>query len=162
MAARVPAEASGQAGESPAKAPQGSRYRPVRFHAKGGLGEVHVAEDTELNREVALKRIQDRHVQDATSRRSFLREAEITAKLERPGIVPVHGLVHDANGDPCYAMRFIQGETLDDAIKQFHEADKPGRDPGERSLALRNLLSRFIAVCNTIAYAHSRSIVHRD
>jgi serine/threonine protein kinase/Flp pilus assembly protein TadD len=138
------------------------RYRPIRFHAKGGLGEVHVAEDTELHREVALKRIQSPLSRDGSSRRCFLREAEITARLEHPGIVPVHGLVHDADGQPCYAMRFIPGESLGDAIKQFYEADNSDRDPGERAVALRQLLTRFIAVCNTLAYAHSRGIIHRD
>ena len=50
-----------------------------------------------------------------------------------PGIVPVHGLGAYADGRPYYAMRFIKGDSLKDAIIRFHEADKPGRDPGERS-----------------------------
>jgi serine/threonine-protein kinase len=140
----------------------GTRYRSLRFHARGGLGEVLVAHDDELHREVALKRIQERYVHDRASRRRFLREAEITAGLEHPGVVPVHGLIHDADGSPCYAMRFIQGDTLQQAIQRFHEAEKPGRDVRERGLILRQLLGRFIAVCNTVAYAHSRGIVHRD
>jgi serine/threonine-protein kinase len=141
----------------------GQRYRPLRFHKGGGIGEVFVAQDAELAREVALKRLQPRHQHESAARREFLREAEITARLEHPGVVPVHGLVQDETGQPCYAMRFIQGESLDAAIQRFHEADKePKRDPGERSLALRELLNRFIAVCNTIAYAHSRGVLHRD
>jgi serine/threonine protein kinase len=164
----TPPPVSGQetVGNDPGKsAPVGAglRYRAVRFHAKGGLGEVFIAQDAELGREVALKRIQERHRGGGSSRRDFLREAEITARLEHPGVVPVHGLVQDETGQPCYAMRFIQGESLDAAIKRFHEADKaPKRDPGERSLALRELLNRFIAVCNTISYAHSRGVLHRD
>jgi tetratricopeptide (TPR) repeat protein/tRNA A-37 threonylcarbamoyl transferase component Bud32 len=141
----------------------GPRYRQLSRHAQGGLGEVWKAQDEELHREVALKRIRGEYRRDAESRRSFLREAEITAKLEHPGVVPVHGLVQDADGQPCYAMRFIRGTTLQDAIEQFHAADRqPRREPGERSLALRDLLNRFIAVCNTIAYAHSRGVLHRD
>jgi serine/threonine-protein kinase len=140
-----------------------TRYRPQSFHAKGGLGEVWRAEDEELHREVALKRIQERHRSNTESLRRFVREAEITAKLQHPGVVPVHGLGRDADGRLCYAMRFVEGGTLDDALKRFHEADRqPGRDPGERSLSLRELLNRFIAVCNTVAYAHSRGILHRD
>jgi serine/threonine protein kinase len=137
-------------------------YRTVRFHARGGLGEVFVVEDAQLQREVALKRLQGKHVQDAMLCQRFLREAEITGRLEHPGVVPVYGLVRDEQGRCCYVMRFIQGETLHDASKRFHQADRTGRDPGERSLVLRKLLNRFLAVCNTVAYAHSRGILHRD
>jgi serine/threonine-protein kinase len=59
-------------------------------------------------------------------------------------------------------MRFIKGDNLKEAIRRFHEAEKPGRDPGERSLALRDLLRRFVDVCNAVAYAHSRGVLHRD
>jgi serine/threonine protein kinase len=152
-----------QLDEAVASPPVGLRYQTVAAHKKGGLGEVLVADDTELHRKVALKRMRLDRYHDTSSRREFLREAEITARLEHPGIVPVHGLVHDADGQPYYAMRFIEGETLSDAIKRFHEADaNPGRDAGERSLALRELLNRFIGVCNTVAYAHSRGVLHRD
>jgi serine/threonine protein kinase/tetratricopeptide (TPR) repeat protein len=141
----------------------GGSYKIVRLHARGGLGEVHVAQDEILHREVALKRIRQEYRDDSASRREFLREAEITARLEHPGIVPVHALMQDETGEPSYAMRFIQGESLDAAIKRFHEGDQnPKRDPGERSLALRELLNRYVAVCNTIAYAHSRGVLHRD
>ena len=138
-------------------------YRPLAFHARGGLGEVFRAEDEELHRVVALKRIQTRHQDNPDSRRRFLVEAEITGQLEHPGIVPVYGLVDDADGKLCYAMRFVKGQTLDEALQFFHQADKNARrNPGERGLAMRELLNRFIAVCNTVAYAHNRGILHRD
>src|SRR5262249_15034798 len=139
-----------------------SRYRPLRWHAKGGLGEVLVALDQEINREVALKRIQACLADDAQNRARLLLEAEITGRLEHPGVVPVYGLGLYPNGQPYYAMRFIQGDSLKDVIRQFHEADRPGRDPGEHSLAFRALLRRFIDVCNAVAYAHSRGVLHRD
>jgi serine/threonine-protein kinase len=135
----------------------GSRYRPLHFHARGGLGEVHVAEDTELQRHVAFKRIQARHVDDPDCRRRFLLEAEVTGRLEHPGIVPVYGLVQDAEGRPGYAMRFVEGESLKAAIDRFHKPKPPPPAP-----TLRQLLNRFVAVCNAVAYAHSRGIVHRD
>jgi eukaryotic-like serine/threonine-protein kinase len=138
------------------------RFRVVRPHAKGGLGEVFVANDGELNREVALKEIQDRHADHPESRTRFLLEAEITGALEHPGIVPVYGLGKYPDGRPFYAMRFIRGDSLQDAVRRFHEADKPTRDPGERALALRGLLRRFIDVCHAVAYAHSRGVIHRD
>ena len=137
-------------------------FRVLRLHAKGGLGQVSVALDEELHREVALKEIQDRHADDAESRARFVLEAEITGGLEHPGIVPVYGLGHHDDGRPFYAMRFIRGDSLKQAIERFHRAEVPGRDPGERTLALRELLGRFLDVCNAIAYAHSRGVLHRD
>ena len=76
----------------------GLRFRVLRPHARGGLGAVFVALDTELHREVALKQILDRHADDPNSRQRFLIEAEITGGLEHPGIVPVYGLGHYAGG----------------------------------------------------------------
>ena len=91
-----------------------------------------------------------------------MREAEITGRLEHPGIVPVYGLGRDSDGRPYYAMRFIEGKTLKEAIQQFHKAEGPGRDPGERILALRKLLRHFLDVCDAVGYAHSRGVLHRD
>src|SRR5262249_8632531 len=130
---------------------------------------------------VALKRIQPRQVNHEESRRRFLREAEVTAQLEHPGIVPVHGLVHDADGQPSYAMRFVQGESLKDACDRYHgsastpptEPDalaragspslaRPAQSQAQRRLAFRQLLNHFVATCNAVAYAHSKGIIHRD
>src|SRR5579864_4974972 len=138
------------------------RYRVVRPHARGGLGEVFVAVDQELNREVALKEILKRFANDSQSRGRFLLEAEITGGLEHPGIVPVYGLGCYADGRPFYAMRFIQGDTMKAVIERFHDADGVSCDPGERSLSLRQLLRRFVDVCNAIAFAHNRGVLHRD
>jgi eukaryotic-like serine/threonine-protein kinase len=78
----------------------GQRFRILRPHARGGLGEVFVAVDSELHREVALKQILEKHADDPTSRERFIAEAEITGALEHPGIVPVYGLGADARGGP--------------------------------------------------------------
>jgi eukaryotic-like serine/threonine-protein kinase len=109
----------------------GRRFRVLRPHARGGLGAVFVALDGELNREVALEQILDHHADDPTSRQWFLVEAEITGGLEDPGIVPVYGLGTYDGGRPYYAMRFIRGDSLKEAIEEFH---RPGRDanPGRR------------------------------
>jgi serine/threonine protein kinase len=148
--------------ERPSRNGSGLRYRILRPHARGGLGEVFVAMDQELHREVALKEIKEERAHDTVSRNRFLLEAEITGGLEHPGIVPVYGLGQYDDGRPYYAMRFIKGDNLKEAIRRFQEAEKPGRDPGERSLALRDLLRRFVDVCNAVAYAHSRGVLHRD
>ncbi len=140
----------------------GQRFRVLRPHARGGLGAVFVALDSELHREVALKQILDSHADDQTSRARFLLEAEITGGLEHPGIVPVYGLGTYPDGRPFYAMRFIKGDSLKEAVDRFHAEETMRADRGRRSLELRNLLRRFTDVCNAIEYAHSRGVLHRD
>jgi serine/threonine protein kinase/tetratricopeptide (TPR) repeat protein len=112
----------------------GQRFRVLRPHARGGLGAIFVALDGELNREVAVKQILDHQADDPVSRQRFLLEAEITGGLEHPGIVPVYGLGTYADGRPYYAMRFIRGDSLKEAIGAFHQrADAKSRAglPGE-------------------------------
>lgn len=89
-----------------------ARFRILRPYARGGLGEVYVALDEELHREVALKEIQEQHADQPDSRARFLLEAEVTGCLEHPGIVPVYGLGAYPDGRPFYAMRFIKGDSL--------------------------------------------------
>ena len=76
--------------------------------------------------------------------------------------MPVYGLGAYADGRPYYAMRFIRGDSLEDAISRFHDADEPAATRPSGALALRGLLARFVDVCNAIAYAHSRGVLHRD
>jgi serine/threonine protein kinase len=137
-------------------------YAKLRLHGKGGLGEVYLAHDRNLDRQVALKEAQARFADSPAHRARFLREAQITGRLEHPGIVPVHALGTHSDGRPFYVMRFMDGDNFQEAIRNFHKADEEGREPGERALAFRELLGRFIDVCHAVAYAHSRGIVHRD
>lgn len=154
----------------------GQRYRVLRPHAEGGLGKVSVAEDQELHREVAFKEIKAKYARRNDVQQRFVLEAEITGGLEHPGVVPVYGLGKYPDGRPFYAMRFIRGDSLADAIKQFHaprrgDADaqdsvtpkntRPKR-PYFSDVQFRELISRFIDVCFTIEYAHSRNVLHRD
>jgi tetratricopeptide (TPR) repeat protein len=140
----------------------GQRFRVLRPHACGGLGAVSVALDAELNREVAFKQILAAHADDPISRARFLLEAEVTGGLEHPGVVPVYGMGTDAAGRPYYAMRFIRGDGLNEAIDRFHADASLKANPGRRSLELRKLLRRFVDVCNAIEFAHSRGVLHRD
>jgi serine/threonine-protein kinase len=141
--------------------PPGARFEVLRPHARGGLGEVFVARDAELDRDVALKEIQGCHAGRPDLLSRFLLEAKVTGALEHPGVVPIYSLGTYADGRPFYAMRFVQGQSLRDAIEAYH-ADRGRRTPSERSLALRGLLGRFVDVCNALAYAHSRGVLHRD
>ncbi|WP_417746820.1 protein kinase domain-containing protein [Rosistilla oblonga] len=139
-----------------------SRFRVLKSHARGGLGEVFLARDEELNRDVALKEIQARHLEHTESTTRFLLEAEVTGRLEHPGIVPVYSLGRYDDGRPFYAMKFVRGSSLQDAIRQFHDQypDKTSRLFFGREM--HQMLRRFIDVCNAIGYAHDRGVLHRD
>ncbi len=133
-----------------------------RHHAEGGLGVVYAAEDRQLKRNLAVKFIHDRVVHDAASRTRFLLEAEVTSRLEHPGVVPMYGVGQTKDGRPFYAMRFIEGETLDAAIQRHYDRTRGNADRSDRERQFNELLLRFVAVCQTIAYAHNRGIIHRD
>ncbi len=138
-----------------------SRFQIIKQYAKGGLGVVYLAHDAQLQRDVALKQIRGDRDRDSLSETKFLLEAEITGQLEHPGIVPVYALGTDSNGSPYYAMRFIRGQEFKKIIQQFHEARK-GTKAALDGVPFRQLLRRFLDVCNAIDYAHSRGILHRD
>ncbi len=148
------------------------RYNKLRFLARGGLGEVYIADDLELQRDVVLKFIRARHRHRPEIQIQFQLEAEVTAKLDHPGVVPVYGIGRTADGRACYAMRFINGVTLDATILQLHAPRATQTDghavreaapfSAARTSELHNLLTRFITACKTLAYAHNRGIVHRD
>jgi WD40 repeat protein len=147
---------------SPHQPSSSERFVIVRPYARGGLGEVFVALDPELDRHVALKELQAHHAFDPVSQARFLLEARVTGRLEHPGIVPIYGMGRYADGRPYYAMRFIEGETLRQAIERFHAPEAAAQQPGERAIAFRRLLRSLIDACNAVAYAHSRGVVHRD
>ena len=126
---------------------------------KGGIGRVVVVHDRFLGRDVAMKELlgKDTHIAEAATDKStalearFLREARVTGQLEHPAIVPVYEVGQRQGGEIFYTMQRVRGGTL-------HEASRKAKNLVER-LAL---LPHFVAVCQAIAYAHSRGIVHRD
>ena len=134
------------------------RFRKIRFHAEGGLGRVSLAQDNELKRQVAIKEIKEAFADYSESQARFVFEAEVTGRLEHPGIVPVYALGRHVDGRPYYAMRFITGDSMEDAIKDMHLPDK--KDEFDR--LQRDLLNRLIDVCNTMHYAHNQGFIHRD
>lgn len=140
----------------------GGRFQVLRPHARGGLGKVSVALDNELHREVALKEIQEQHADNHDSQTRFVLEAEVTGGLEHPGIVPVYGLGRYRDGRPYYAMRFIRGDSLKEAVDRFHSNSGKATRQTFQSLEFRKLLGRFVDVCQAIDYAHSRGVLHRD
>ena len=139
----------------------GVRFQVLRPLNQGGMGVVSVALDKELDRSIALKEIRESAADDREYRARFLAEAEITGKLEHPGIIPIYGLGTYSDGRPFYAMRLIRGDktgSLMDAIARFHK--EPNRSA--RVVEFRGLLGRFLDVCNAMSYAHSKGVLHRD
>ena len=124
------------------------RYEQIREHARGGLGRIVRAIDRRLGRTVAVKELLRR---DDWHEARFVREALITARLEHPGIVPVHEAGRWPNGDPYYVMKLVEGRTLKELMASH-------QTPRERL----GLLQHVIAVADAVGYAHSEGVVHRD
>jgi serine/threonine-protein kinase len=136
-----------------------ARYTRLRLHATGGIGRVWLAHDGDLGRDVALKELRPERAGPEALRARFLQEARITGQLEHPGVVPVYELAYRPDGQPFYTMRFVKGCTLSEAARAYHGKRSKGRAD---ALDLPTLLNAFVTVCNTVAYAHSRGVIHRD
>ena len=124
-----------------------TKYRLLNELASGGMGTVYLAEDTELNRRVAIKVL---NTPDLTSdlRQRMVREAQIIAGLEHPGIVPVHDVGTVADGRVFYAMKYVRGSRLDEYAAHTDSI-------GDR-------LRKFQSVCDAVAFAHAHGVIHRD
>ncbi|MCX7419998.1 MAG: serine/threonine protein kinase [Planctomycetia bacterium] len=132
------------------------RYTLIREVGEGGLGKVWLARDNDLAREVAIKEIKP-GTESSQAARRLIREAQITGQLQHPNIVPVYEV--NRGGRPFYAMKLVKGETLSEAIQRHHAQRRAGQtDP----LSLSRLLNAFVSVCDALAYAHSRGVIHRD
>jgi PAS domain S-box-containing protein len=135
------------------------RYSRLRLHATGGIGRVWLAHDSDLGRDVALKELRPEQAEQAARGARFLQEARITGQLEHPGIVPVYELGRGQGRQPFYTMRFVKGRTLSEAAQAYHRKRSAGQAD---ALDFPVLLNAFVTVCNTVAYAHSRGVLHRD
>ena len=124
-----------------------TKYTFVKELARGGMGTVYLAEDTELNRHVAIKVLNTPEISEDLRNR-MVREAQIIARLEHPGIVPVHDVGTLPDGRIYYAMKFVRGSRLDEYAAQ--------------GASLRDRLRKFQAVCDAVAFAHAHGVIHRD
>ena len=139
------------------------RFLELDLLRTGGMGEIYRGLDQHCNRLVAIKKIRKEYQNDEHVRSRFRAEAELTASLEHPGIIPVYGQGIDSNGRDYYAMRLIAGKgsgTFSESIHEFHE--RTFTNSIEQSWQLRDLLRRLVDILDTIAYAHSQNIAHRD
>ena len=126
---------------------KGTRYRLLERVARGGMGVVYVAEDEKLQRRVALK-VLDVPRQDVDLAQRLIREALVLARLEHPGIVPVHDVGTLADGRVFYTMKFVQGQRLDKFIESVS--------------SISDRLRIFLRVCDAVAFAHAHGVLHRD
>jgi serine/threonine-protein kinase len=136
--------------------PTEPRYVLGALLGKGGMGEIRLAHDSRVDRDVAVKllRSDTQRAGDATVR--FLREARVQGRLDHPAVVPVHDLGVDARGTPFFAMKRLTGTTLADVLDGLDDPDARARWPR------RLLLDRLVDVCLAIEFAHTRGVVHRD
>ncbi|HCN31279.1 MAG TPA: hypothetical protein DIT64_21735 [Verrucomicrobiales bacterium] len=121
---------------------------------RGGMGAVYRARETRLDREVAIKLLAREAGADPEFAARFAREAQVTAKLDHPSIVPVYGVGYDALGRCYYSMRLVRGRELGE-IFQLANAGREGWNVA-RAVAV------MVRVCQAVAFAHGKGVVHRD
>ena len=149
--------ADGVAVTRPHSHPLGSRYAiGEKMLGSGGMGEVIVAFDEQIGREVAIKRMRSAQPsQEELSR--FVREARVQGRLEHPAVVPVHDLAYDGSGKPYFVMKRLTGTDMQHALTSLRAGDEP-----DEAGCRRRLLRAFSDVCLAVEFAHSRGIIHRD
>lgn len=130
------------------------------LYSTGGIGHVWLAYDKVLDREIALKELKADQAGSEINRQRFFREAQITAQLTHPGTVPVYDYV-EGDERSYYTMKFVKGRTLTVAITEYHDWCRKNDKMGVTSQLLQ-LLNQFVSVCNTVSFAHSRQVIHRD
>ncbi|MBI3877338.1 MAG: protein kinase, partial [Verrucomicrobia bacterium] len=133
-------------------------YRFGDIIARGGMGAVLKAEDEKLNRTVAMKVVLRGTQASPESLRRFIQEAHVLGQLEHPNIVPIHELAVDSVGQPYYTMKLVHGVTLRDVLQGIHAGDAATI----KRYPLDQLLVVYQKVCDAIAFAHSRGVIHRD
>ncbi len=132
--------------------PRTGRYAILGEIARGGMGAVLLARDEDLDRQLAIKVPFDGFEDRPESVRRFLDEARVGGRLQHPGIVPIYELGRFDDQRPYFTMKLVQGRTL---AALFAERDHLAHD-------LPRFLKVFEQVCQTLAYAHARGVIHRD
>jgi eukaryotic-like serine/threonine-protein kinase len=136
----------------------GERYETRTALGEGGMGEVRLARDRLILREVAMKLVRGEHAARTDSRQRFIREARVQGQLEHPAIVPVYDFGLDSRGDVFFTMRRVRGSTLTEILDRLH-----ANDPATEAEHTRHkLLGAFVRVCLAISFAHERGVIHRD
>ena len=125
---------------------------------RGGMGRVLEARDPELRRSVAVKVIIDPSRVTEAQLARFVAEAQITSQLEHPNIVPVYDMGATSTGEVYFVMKKVEGRSLRQVLTALRDGDEATTAEFPRT----KLLHAFIQVCNAVAYAHDRGVLHRD
>ena len=133
-----------------------SRYQELDHIAEGGEKKITLVHDHRLDRKVAMARAA--HARTPQDQEQFLREARLTANLAHPNIMPVYNMGVDADGVPFFSMELVPGDSLKTIINKLREGDEAYR----RDYPLEILLNIFTKICDAIAFAHSRKVLHLD
>lgn len=137
------------------------RHTVLGLLGKGAMGEVVIARDRALNRNVAVKKMIPRFAKNRVGNTRFQTEVQITAQLDHPSIIPVYSFERGEEGAPSYSMKLVRGRTLTEYLQECKDFYKQGGKPDpDHSLQAR--LDIFLQICNAMAYAHSRGVIHRD
>jgi serine/threonine-protein kinase len=135
-------------------------YTVLESIDEGAMGEILIARDNKLNRTVAYKKIHAHVAEIPSYLGRFYMEAQVTAQLQHPNIVPVYGLMN-SGGNVGYAMKLIDGITLKDHIRETQEQYVNFGQPDEHH-TLHARLEHFLKVCDAMHYAHRKGVLHRD
>jgi serine/threonine-protein kinase len=163
LPATEPAPPDSERDEAPASSRLPARYRAVGRIASGSFGEVRRVHDTVLDRELAMKLLRWEYIDDERVRARFLAEAQITAKLQHPGIVAVHDRGELEDRRLWYTMKVVDGRTLGAVIREVHAASGPeGFRATSSGWTFRRLVDAFARLSQAVGYAHSCHVMHRD
>ncbi len=141
------------------------RYLELKTIGKGGMGEVLLAQDTQLKRKVAIKALREEYVKSPDAVGFFVREAVITAQLDHPNIVPLYTVKQPGKHrkSVSFVMKLVKGKNLQDIITRArNEYNQNPKAELEPELRLRSRLEYFLKACEGITYAHNKKVIHRD
>lgn len=144
--------------------PPDERYEDLGSIGVGGMGEVRRVRDRQLKRVVAMKVIRKELTDDFSLSIRFIEEAQATAQLQHPSIIPLHDLGQLPDGRYFFTMKEIKGKTLEEVITEVHSVSRPVGEWKKTSdgWTIRRILDAFRDVCEAVGYAHSRGVLHRD
>ncbi|MBF0431151.1 MAG: protein kinase [Fibrobacteria bacterium] len=132
-----------------------NRYLFQKDLGAGGMAKVKSIFDTSLNRQIAGKELRKKNVNNELLVKTFINEAKLISYLDHPGVASIFDTFLNEEGIPCYTMKLVEGQTLDDLLKDPQTGKR-------RALPVATSLDIFVKICETLAYAHHKGVIHLD